>query len=679
MTDAPTAALAQAAGVAVRWSDVFGQSHDVSVETQRSVLAALGLPAGTDKQAAKSLERLRAPPSAPPPLVTAEIGQAVTVPFQARNYHYELEDGRVFAGQTVLEAGRCVLPAIMEPGYHRIELDDQVLTVAVAPARCYTVQDAQPGRSLWGLAVQLYALRRAGDGGIGDFGGLAEFAGAAARHGASAIAISPVHAQFTADPSRFSPYAPSSRTMLNVLHAPLDEAPPSAAHTSLASFEALELVDWPAATRARLVVLREWFATFERDPASAEALASFRSAGGEALESHATFEALHAHFLGLAKPIWSWREWPAQFRDPGTPAVKAFAADNAAAVRLHAFLQYLADAGLSRAQGAARAAGMPIGLISDLAVGTAAGGSHCWSRQSEMLLGLSIGAPPDLLSRDGQDWGLAAFSPFGLAQHGFRAFIEMLQAALRHAGGVRIDHGMGLNRLWVVPEGSKSSEGAYLAFPEQDLLRLVRLESQRHKAIVLAEDLGTVPDGFQQRLQSAGVFGMRVLAFERNEASFNPPAGWEPQAAAMTSTHDLPPVAGWWAGRDLDWREQLGLFGKNGIEPEREARVADRDRLWAAFCHSGAASGAPPGASEGEVVADAAVLHTALSASELFMLPLEDALAATEQPNLPGTLDQHPNWRRRFAGPADQLLEQPAVAARLAKLNHARNAPGKIR
>ena len=679
MTDAPTEALARAAGVAVRWSDVFGRSHDVSAETLRSVLGALEIPAETDKQAAESLDRLRAPASAPPPLVTAEAGHAVAVPFQARDYHYTLEDGRIFEGQTQLVAGRCVLPAIIEPGYHRVTLDDKLLTVAVAPARCYTVQDAEPGRSLWGLAVQLYALRRAGDGGIGDFGGLAQFAGAAARHGASAIAISPVHAQFTADPGRFSPYAPSSRTMLNVLHAPLDAAPSSSAHASLTGFEALDLVDWPGASRARLVVLREWFAKAEQDSDSIEALRAFRAAGGEALESHATFEALHAHFLGLVQPIWNWREWPAEFRDPDAQAVKTFATQNAETVRFHAFLQYVADAGLGRAQAAAHAAGMPIGLISDLAVGTAAGGSHCWSRQSEMLLGLSVGAPPDLLSRDGQDWGLAAFSPFGLAQHGFRAFIEMLQASLRHAGGVRIDHGMGLNRLWVVPEGSRSSEGAYLAFPEQDLLRLVRLESQRHQAIVLAEDLGTVPEGFQQRLQSAGVFGMRVLAFERTEESFSAPAAWEPQAAAMTSTHDLPTVAGWWAGRDLDWREQLGLFGPDGIEPEREARIADRDRLWAAFRQSGAATDGPPGAADREAVADAAVLHTALSASELFMLPLEDALAATEQPNLPGTLDQHPNWRRRFAGAADQLLEAPAVAARLAKLNQARRAPEKIR
>lgn len=677
MTDAPTEALARVAGVAVRWNDVFGRSHDVSTDTLRSVLAALDMPAGTDKQAAESLDRLRAQPLAPPPLVTGEVGQAVTVPFQARDYHYKLEDGRVFQGRTQVDAGRCVLPAIMEPGYHQVHLDDKVLTVAVAPPRCYTVQDAQPGCRLWGLAVQLYALRRGGDGGIGDFAGLADFARAAARHGASAIAISPVHAQFTADPARFSPYAPSSRTMLNVLHAPLDDAPPSAAHAGLASFEALDLVDWPGAALARLTVLRDWFAKSEENPALVEALTSFRQAGGDALESHATFEALQAHFLRGEEPLWNWREWPAEFRVPGSQAVKAFARRNAGSVRFHAFLQYLADAGLGQAQASARAAGMPIGLISDLAVGTAAGGSHCWSRQSEMLLGLSIGAPPDLLSRDGQDWGLAAFSPYGLAQHGFRAFIEMLQAALRHAGGVRIDHGMGLNRLWVVPEGSKSSEGAYLAFPEQDLLRLVRLESRRHKAIVLAEDLGTVPEGFQQRLQSAGVFGMRVLAFERNEDSFNPPESWERQAAAMTSTHDLPPVAGWWAGRDLEWRERLGLPGKDGIEPEREARAADRDRLWAAFRKSGAATGEPPGPSEHDAVADAAVVHTGLSASELFMLPLEDALATTEQPNLPGTTDQHPNWRRRFAGAADQLLEEPAVAARLARLNQARCAPRK--
>ena len=201
---------------------------------------------------------------------------------------------------------------------------------------------------------------------------------------------------------------------------------------------------------------------------------------------------------------------------------------------------------------------MGIGLISDLAVGTDSGGSQCWSRQQETLLGLTVGAPPDLLQRKGQNWGLTAFSPHGLIQNGFLTYREMLETALAHAGGMRIDHAMGLNRLWVIPDGADGSEGSYLSFPEQDLLRLVALESYRHKAVVLAEDLGTVPEGFTERLRDAGIDGMRVLWFERDKnQQFTPPAHWTSRAAAMTSTHDLPTVAGWWKGRDIEWREEL--------------------------------------------------------------------------------------------------------------------------
>ncbi len=236
-----------------------------------------------------------------------------------------------------------------------------------------------------------------------------------------------------------------------------------------------------------------------------------------------------------------------------SPAVAQFAREHAHEVTRHAFYQFLADRSLGQAQAAARAAGMPIGLIADLAVGVDAGGSQCWSRPDETLIGLSIGAPPDLLSPRGQSWGLVAFSPRGLQLNGFSGYIDMLRAAMRHAGGVRIDHAMGLARLWVLPDGASAAEGVYLHFPLDDMLRLIRLESLRHQAIVLAEDLGTVPEGFQDKIGDAGMLGMRVLWFERaHDLGFTAPTGWTRGAVAMTSTHDLATVAGWWSGRDID-------------------------------------------------------------------------------------------------------------------------------
>ncbi len=530
---------------------MFGTVHTVAPDTLRAVLAALGYPAATASDLASSLHRASSHGGVLPPLITGEVGAPISLPAAPSAYRLCLEDGRVFEGQAETHATGAVIPAILEPGYHSLTIGPASTTLAIAPHRCFTAPEAMQAHKGWGLAVQLYALRRPGDAGIGDFSALRGLAVPAAKHGAQAIGISPVHAQFSADPDRFSPYAPSSRTALNVLHATIDVANPL--------LSACDLIDWPAATRFRLAEFRRMFAQASQDANEAVALAAFRKAHGQRLRAHTIFEALHGHFFTQDPALWHWHHWPAEFHDPDGPAVTAFAADHAEEITFHAWLQYRADQGLAAAQAACRDAGMGIGLVTDLAVGTDSGGSQCWSRQRETLLGLTVGAPPDLLQRDGQNWGLTAFSPTGLVASGFATYREMLQTALAHAGGMRIDHAMGLNRLWVIPEGASGAEGAYLTFPETDLLRLIKLESHRHKAIILAEDLGTVPDGFQDRLRDAGVDGMRVLWFERDQAgTFVPPSHWTPRAAAMTSTHDLPTLAGWWAGRDIEWRERLG-------------------------------------------------------------------------------------------------------------------------
>ncbi len=663
MSDDALRGLAARAGVAARWTDAFGEEHVTEPPTLRRVLAALDLPADGDAAVRDSQHRLDEDARVLPPLLTAEQGMPIRLPVAPGRTVLHLEDGRRFERDAAAADGGSTLPAILEPGLHRLETASGETMLAVAPPSCPTALELAGG-PCWGLAVQLYALRRRGDGGLGDFAALERFVGEAAGRGAAAVAISPVHAQFSANPERFSPYSPSSRAMLNVLHAPLDLSGPEAER-----LERLDLVDWPAASRLRLARLRELHAGLD-EPGRA-ALAAYRAERGAALEDHARFEALHA--VQFARGAWHWHDWPDGLRDPRGAAVTAFAREHASEVELHAFGQFLAERGLSAAQAAARAAGMPIGLVADLAVGSDSGGSQCWSRQDEFLPGMSVGAPPDLLSRDGQDWGLSAFSPRGLRASGFAAFREMLEAALRHAGGVRVDHAMGLNRLWVVPQGGTAGDGAYLSFPEADLLRLIRLEAHRRGAVVMGEDLGTVPEGFGERIAAAGIAGMRVLWFERDDAgAFKPPSGWTRRAAAMTSTHDLPTVAGWWAGHDLDWRARLDLMRDEA--KERAARDADRARLWSALCDSGAASGAEPAREDGAALADAACRQVGGSGCELVMLPVEDALALPEQPNLPGTLDEHPNWRRRLPGEAGTLLDAPDVRDRLRALAEARAA-----
>jgi 4-alpha-glucanotransferase len=652
--------LAEGAGLALRWRDVYGRWHEVGPDTLRTVLGALGLPAMSDAEIADSLASLQHPARLPP-MLTADAGGWIKLP--PGDFHLVLEDGREYAG--AVQDGQMRVPDA--PGYHRLSIAGQDTVLAVAPARGWTVADATPGRKPWGLAVQLYALRRTGDGGIGDFGGLAAFVTAAAAHGASAVAISPVHAQFSATPDRFSPYSPSSRTLLNVLHAAID-VPGEAA----AALEARPLIDWPAASRRRLDTLAALYAAAPGTPLWTE-FEAFRAAAGPALEGHARFEALHAHFASPTGEYWHWRRWPDGLSDASSAAVDAFAQQHAHEVTRHAFYQFLADRSLGQAQAAARAAGMPIGLIADLAVGVDSGGSQCWSRPDETLLGLSIGAPPDLLSPGGQSWGLVAFSPRGLLLNGFSAYIEMLRAAMRHAGGVRIDHAMGLARLWVIPDGASAADGVYLHFPLHDMLRLIRLESARHQAIVLGEDLGTVPDGFQNAIADAGMLGMRVLWFERaQDQGFTAPSSWDRNAVAMTSTHDLATIAGWWTGGDIAWRERAGIV-PDGTS-DRNDRARDRAMLWSSMQASGAAQGPMPAADDPVPAVDAGVRHVGGAACTFAVLPIEDALGLVEQPNLPGTMDeQHPNWCRRLPGLASALLDEPAVATRLAQYATARN------
>ena len=648
--------LAAAAGIEIEWQDVAGKTQTVGDDSLRAVLAAIGVSAGSPQQIREARATLRHEAEvAARPLVTSALHRPVPLPGQPGPFRVTLESGRIVEGRALHAEHDVLLPGFDEPGYHRVEINGAESTVAVAPARGFTLEDAAQGAEMWGLAVQLYALRRDGGGGIGDFAALADFAARAAALGADAVAISPVHAQFSADLTRFGPYAPSNRAALNVLHVAAAPAPDDAA-----------LVDWPVAAAAKLKALRAEFDSFHDHAA----LDAFRRHGGVGLARHAIFEALAASLSAGNPAALDWRHWPAAYREPDNAAVARFLDDNAHEVSFHAWLQYRADAGLGAAQAAARAAGMKIGLIADLAVGTDHAGSHSWSRQDEVLRGLEIGAPPDLINREGQSWGITAFSPRGLRNSGFSAFIDMLRHALRHAGGVRIDHVMGLARLWVIPEGFSSADGAYLKLPADDLMRLVALESHRHKAVILGEDLGTLPHGFGEKLNEAGIAGLRVLWFERDGKAFKPPAGWTRTAVAMTTTHDLPTVAGWWQSEDIAWREKLHMAGD-----DEAVRAGDRGELWAAFRASGATEEPQPAATEGTAAADAACAHLGRAGSLLALLPIEDALAAVEQPNLPGTTDEHPNWRRRLPADAETLFGRPDVAARLAALQAARSTP----
>lgn len=646
MSDAALTDLAEAAGLLPEWEDVDGKPHSVAPDTLRAALAALDLPADSADDIAQSRAQLSA--DAARDFLTGDVGTPVKG-WSGRG-RLQCEDG------TTRDVAAGAALVIDTPGYHRLETDGGVVTLAIAPAAAPGVA-ALTGRPRgWGLAAQLYALRGAQPSGFGDFAALADLARVAGAHGADALAISPVHALFLADPTRFSPYSPSSRDFLNPLfaHPGVGDEPDGDA-----------LIDWPAAAAARVARLRAAYAAFDGDPD----FDTFVAAGGAPLRGHALFEALHGHVhdQGIAG---GWQDWPTAFQDPESSDVTHFAAQHADAVRFHLFLQWRATRGLADAQDAARGAGMAIGLVADLAVGIDPGGSHAWSRRGELLQGLTLGAPPDTFQAAGQGWGITGLSPTALARDGYEPFLRTVRAALAHAGGLRVDHALGLGRLWVIPDGASPLEGVYLRQPLEDLLRLLALEAHRARAIVIGEDLGVVPPGFRDQLSDRHLLGMRVLPFERTEdGGFTDPTRWSPVAAAMTSTHDLTPFAGWWRGVDIAWREELGADADTPAQ-----RDADRARFWDRAAVSADAAGAVPAKDEPAAAVDAAIALVARSTCELAIVALEDLVGLDQAPNLPGTIDEHPNWRRRLPAPPEPLFADDAVVARLATLTKERPA-----
>jgi 4-alpha-glucanotransferase len=681
------ALLAEQAGVDVYWRDALDRPQSTPADTLRAVLRALDLPADNADDIEASLQRIEQERSGrqPPRLVTAQAGDRFALPIAPRGRAWKLlaDDGSLIReGQLPSGEGQLDAPSI--PGYYTLFLDEDEVTIAVAPPRTFGIGDIASARRPWGMAVQMSSLRRPGDGGIGDFTALETVAKAAAEKGADALAISPLHALFAAAPERYSPYAPSSRLFLNGLY--VDPVRTSGEQTvravidthnlrqELAELEWLELIDWPRAARARMTILRSLFESASVDLAHSERFSAFRREQGEPLERHARFEALHADFSAHGRP-GGWQGWPEAFHDPASREVAAFAREHSREVGFHAWLQWLATRGLEGAQKAARDAGMAIGLVADLAVGADSGGSHAWAHQAEVLKGLSVGAPPDALNRLGQDWGLTTFSPRGLRDTGFKGFIGMLRAALAHAGGVRIDHVLGLKRLWMVPHGAGATEGAYVRYPLTDMLRLIALESHLHRAIVIGEDLGTVPADFRQVIGDKGVLGIRVLWFERAaDGGFVSPLEWSEKAMATTSTHDVPTVAGWWSGRDVEWRKKTGL--DDPAVDENAQRERDRVLLWRAMCASGSAwnEDAPPGLDDISPVVVAAAKHVAQAPAPLAIYPVEDILGLHEQPNLPGPTDAvHPNWRRRMPDSSSRLFDGPIAHAVCDVIDKTRN------
>ena len=668
MTDELLRQLASQAGLLITWEDAHGRPREVAVPTLQAVLTRLGFAVASRAQLQDSLARAASASQDDSALRVIACDQRTDLTGLAppgAPYLLTDDNDQTLGGYLDDQAH---LPAGLPPGYYRLHCGTHEGTLAVAPV----AQGGAAHPARWGLIAQCYSLRRAEDGGLGDTGALADLIDSAAAHGADVVLSSPLHACDT-DTRECSPYSPSDRRLYNLFHAAPDRVLGEAllhealADTGLAGQWAAQsrhsLINWPMVRHMRERVLRQLHQRF-RDSQHA-LLADFRryvASAGTALRQFSCFEALREQQGG------DWRTWPASLQAPDTGAVQRLCAAFPQSVDFHLFCQWLTEQSLAQVRRRAGEAGMAIGLMTDLAVGSDPAGCQAWATRPHFLEGLTIGAPPDLLNPEGQNWGLTSFTPDGLRQQGYQGFIDMLRASLKHAGGLRVDHVMGLQRLWVVPEGSSARDGVYLRYPREELIRLLALEAHRHRALMIGEDLGTVPDGLRELMTHHGILGTRVLFFEQQRGTLPPAECWTSQVMATTTTHDLPTTRGWFNSRDIEWRYQAGQRSLYQAQCDQASRQREAARLQQSLQH------ACPGANPDVPVLDEAIRYLGGSRAPLVLIPLEDVMGATEQPNLPGAGALHPNWRRRWHAPATCMLSAPAVTARLAGLNDARRA-----
>jgi 4-alpha-glucanotransferase len=496
---------------------------------------------------------------------------------------------------------------------------------------------------VWVLALQLYAIRSNTNWGHGDLTDLAALVRLASQIGAAGIGLNPLHALFPDRPVQASPYAPNSRLFLNALYIDVMAAPgfPGLAGLDLAEevrrLQAAQMVDYAGVGRTKMRALRAAYAGFRKRPALSSDFEAFRRDRGAALEQFAAFETLRSVFCDVA-----WWDWPQEWRQPTEVALRSLRETAAEEMGFQEYVQWVADRQLQQCHALARSLGLRIGLYMDMAVGVEPGGADAWAGQGALLRGLSIGAPPDPLNTAGQEWGITTYDPHRLAARDFAPFREMLRFGMRHAGAVRLDHILGLKRLYVVPRGASAVQGTYLRYPLESLLAVVAEESQRNHCVVIGEALGTVPEGFREQLAAWGIWTYVVMLFERErDSSFRSPDRYPVNALATFSTHDLATFAGWLSGHDLRIKRSIG-FDPGERDEERASAIAALHETRRRHGFEG--DGFTPVAR-----------YLSATPSRLVVVSIEDALMIEDQVNVPGTIYEHPNWRQRLPLTIDEL------------------------
>lgn len=678
--------LAERVGILPEYLNQMGETRHTPDATRVAILAAMGLEAATPAAARASLEELesraearllppvKVHPRGDPDAMLRELrlpaGHPAEIAWEAT---LTLEDGtaRRVEGRAAAADGRArvQLRGRLPLGYHMLRMTARTgSSEREAEQRVIVVPRAgREVRGVFGVVANLYTVPGAGDWGVGDFSTLARLMEWTASEGGDFVGVNPLHAIRNRGWD-VSPYSPVSRLFRNPLYldpAAIPGASPEARELLRSpgvSAERSALRDSSSVEYERVMALkRRLLETIHAGLQPGEGYAGYVREQGEELDRFATFGALADHF-GQA----DWREWPEPYRSPERHEVAAFRASHPREVDLHRWMQYELDRQLADAAERGRRAGLRVGLYQDLAIGSAPGGSDVWANPHLFLQRVSVGAPPDDLGPTGQNWGLPPIDPRALREDQYRFWIELLRASFRHAGALRIDHVLGLFRQFWIPDGFSGSDGAYVRFPADDLLGILLLEARRHRAVVVGEDLGTVPPEVPPALRGRRILSSRVFYFEREGERYRPASEYEFAALATANTHDLPPIAGFWTGRDLELRQAAGAIPSDeALEWERGVRA----RAKRAILERLAAEGALPSAEE---PADPAALRGAIHAflcstpAAMVGLSLDDLVGERDPVNLPGIApDRHLSWTRKLGMPVESLADDASVRAAL--------------
>ncbi len=715
-------------GISAEYRDIRGNIRRVPEETQLSILAAMGHPIRSPEELEAATEEQESRPwleiLKPAHVFTAsgEVSVPVTLPerLKEKTFHWrlELEGGGAVRGDfgpassvprecrsirgEILCRYNIKLPINSPPeGYHRFYLLEDgpeerpraewTALIIITPASCYVPEALKGGGRVWGVSAQLYALRSRRNWGIGDFTDLKEFTQYWAGQGAAMVGVNPLHALFPHRPDMASPYAPSSRAFLNVMYIDVEAVEDFAEsreakelyesaefQAGLRSLRESDEIDLSGVSKAKLSMLEILYKNFREGRLNtggprAEAFRRFQREKTDAVFLHCLFEALNERFLAANPEACGWMDWPEEYRDPHSEAVKRFAEENAERVEFFEYMQWQAHMQLESAGRLSMSAGLGIGLCQGMAAGCHPNSSEAWIRQAGRAAGFLAGSPPDDISLGGRTWEIRPVNPHKLKEEGYASFIEILRANMKDAGALRVDHIMSLSRLFWAPEGKNPLEGAYVNYPLEDLLGIIALESRKNKCMVIGEDLGTAPESLPPILKKYGIFSYRVFYNEQDEKGFRPPSAYPEQAVVVVNTHDLPTIAGYWQGRDLSLRrEHRGFPSEEARERQIFNRSKDRAAILVALENQGLLPegistedpSTTPEMSEDLILS----IHTYLARtpSKIFSVSVGDITVETEQVNLPGTEGMH-NWRRKLSIDIDRL-KGSEFAARLTSM-----------